>query len=29
VILFDEDVYTWLTGWEIVEGAGLAKKDKF
>jgi len=29
VVLFDGDVYTWLTGWEIVAGSGLAKKNKF
>ncbi len=29
VVLFDGDVYTWLTGWEVVEGSGLTKKDKF
>lgn len=29
VVLFDGDVYTWLTGWEVLESTGLMKKNKF
>lgn len=32
VVLFDGDVYTWLTGWGLVGGSGstkLTKKNKF
>ena len=28
VILFDEDVYTWLTGWGLVGSSGSAKLTK-